>query len=344
MSEFERFRVSGILLSICLPNYNQGTALKRTIENLKCVPSNSQIEFLLSDNGSTELASIEAVEIARQDLNGVRILTGEASIKNNNNWLPGLGANLNRLVQHSNGEYVWFIGSGDLINVDYLPRVIEILASRKYENLIIASETYTSLEELSQYQLRNSKYKQEKFLSLIVDSKEELFDNSISCNITKRTVFDPKRKDFTFQNSWPHIEHFMNYVCNSKSFQVGSIREKILLIDQPENGWFTEIEAINLILNLGLLLSKFAEDYPASQYKFNSLLASNNFFQTNAILIHLRISSQNTAKGEPKLIKEFLLSMNLLKRVYLLIVLKCPYKMIRIVRRINSLFLRENRN
>jgi glycosyltransferase involved in cell wall biosynthesis len=344
MSKFERFRVSPILVSICLPNYNQGIALKRTIKNLKQIAPNPQIEFLISDNGSTELASIEAIEMARQDLTDVRILTGEASIKNNYNWLPGLGANLNRLVQHSNGEYVWFIGSGDLINVDYLPRVIEILASRKYENLIIASETYTSLEMLSQNQLRNSKCMQVKLESFVVESKEILFDNSISCNITKRTVFDPKKKDFTFQNSWPHIEHFMNYICISKSFQVGSIREKILLIDQPENGWFTEREAINLILNLGLLLSKFAKDFPESQYKFKSLLPSNNFFQTNAILIHLRISSKNTAKGEPKLLKEFLLSMNWLKHVYLLIVLKCPYKMIRIVRRINSLFLRENRN
>jgi glycosyltransferase involved in cell wall biosynthesis len=288
------------ILSICIPNYNQGTALSRSIKNLINVSQYKDLEIIISDNGSSDEASKISLSEANLFIPSARILTGKALNSENNNWFSGFGANLDRLVDNSRGEYIWILGSGDLINIEYLDGLLNILDSKTFDNVIIKGSFYNEKKMETVRGLNDKKLKKEVIFNKSLQKFTNLYDHSISCNITRRAVYSSVSDNLKFQDSWPHVERFMSYMYKNEIFKVCEIKNEMLFIDQPEDGWYTKIDGLSIYLKLGILYSHYLHlDKNLFNY-LNKELFKNRILMVVAIIIQVRLLRSAYAP-QPKL-------------------------------------------
>ena len=327
------------ILSICIPNFNQGEALSRNIKNLAGIAHDSGLEILISDNGSTDTKSQIAIHEARANLPGVKIFTGEYKSKSNGNWFSGFGANLERLIQNSNGYYVWLLGSGDLINLKYFKSLMEILKSKEFDNLILNSLEYTSYDLANVVEWSEINSVNSRILKTFENYSVFKFDNSISCNITKRDVFINNEDELNFQDSWPHVEYYVRYISTHDVSKTRKIFEKLLLVDQPVDGWYTRPDALEIYLKLGELfnsvLGKNTQDSIPEKELFR-----NRIVKVVAIIISIRLLSKNSVYVSENTLHSVCQQMPVMKKIYLKFAIYFPYKGLRFLRKINSTLLK----
>jgi glycosyltransferase involved in cell wall biosynthesis len=325
-----------LLLSICVPNYNQGKALLNSVFNLSSIKQFKEIELIISDNGSTDKESRLALEHAQRLIPGIKILTGPANTRKKDEWFSGFGANLDRLIQNSKGKYIWFLGSGDLIKIEYLPGILDILEKNSFENIVIKSEFYDANHDIDKFltgSVRES--------SMLTNSSEDnliLYDNSISCNITHRRVYDEKLNSLKFQDSWPHIEKILIYIAENIDFQVFSIKEPIVIVDQPADGWYTRNDALKIYLELGLLYDYYLTEYKIIEPRVYSQAYTNKILQVVAVIIHIRLSSKSEVQHQ--LAQKILKKLPKMKAIYLLVMLRAPVFTLKFFRLTNSLLMK----
>jgi len=108
--------VKKIKFSICIPNYNYGHLIAKTIQSV-LNQEYSNFEIIVSDNASTD-NSINVIN----SFNDKRIKLFENKIN------IGFSANLDKASEHSTGDYIVLLSSDDLIN----PKALI-----EYENLIV---------------------------------------------------------------------------------------------------------------------------------------------------------------------------------------------------------------
>jgi len=328
------------ILSICIPNYNQGEALSRNIKNLAGVAHIRGLEILISDNGSTDTKSEIAINEARANLPGVKIFTGESKARSNGNWFSGFGANLDRLIQNSNGYYVWFLGSGDLINLKYFNSLMEILKSKEFDNLILNSLEYSN-DDLANV-VKWSKINSDS--SRISKASENYsvfkFDHSISCNITKRNVFLNNKDELNFQDSWPHVEYYVKYISTHDASKTRKISEKLLLVDQPIDGWYTRPDAIEIYLQLGQLYNSVYLVKKTQDAIHKKELFRNRIVKVVALIISIRLLSKNSVYVSENTMHSVCQQMPVMKKIYLKFAIYFPYRGLRFLRKINSILLK----
>ena len=89
--------------SICIPNYNYGSYIGRTIESVRA-QTGQDLEILVSDNASTD-NSVAVVE----QINDPRIRTSV------NRWNVGFASNLDRAARGASGDFMIMLSSDDLM-------------------------------------------------------------------------------------------------------------------------------------------------------------------------------------------------------------------------------------
>ena len=109
-------------LSICIPTYNRHDELLRLINSIQIavnlLPSNADIEVIVSDNASTD-----GTEAAMREAQCRLIYISYSRNEKN----EGFAANLNKAVEISSGDYCWLMGSDDIILPDAIMRVWDSL-------------------------------------------------------------------------------------------------------------------------------------------------------------------------------------------------------------------------
>lgn len=106
-----------IKLSICIPTYNRGALIGKTLESI-IAQSTGEVEIVVSDNASTDnttevikaiSAKFPRIIYVREDVN------------------RGADANYMNVVAHATGEYCWLFGSDDVMRDGAIQKVIEEL-------------------------------------------------------------------------------------------------------------------------------------------------------------------------------------------------------------------------
>ena len=325
-----------IVLSICIPNFNQGTALMHNIENLSVCSDLPEIEILISDNGSTDIYSSFALEKAVERIPNVRIFTGLAGKKDASNWFSGFGANMSRLIENAKGEYIWFLGSGDLVRVSHIHSLLNMLGTGQYDNLILKAEVYSQISDTKSAELNRVDFPLSDGIHGQVPQTGIYFDHSISCNITKSCILKTQAEHWFFQDSWPHVERYMNFIVSVDPMVSCLIQEPLLLIDQPTDGWFSKPDALEIYFRLGELYAKYVDQNSLVTNKLNFELFGNRILKVVSMVLHLRILANIPTRDCTKFLSLNVGTISLVKRYYLKVALRSPRNFLKILRFINS--------
>lgn len=334
--------ISRVLLSICIPNLNQGAALLCSIRNLELLSSFSEIEILISDNGSDEIESLAALDHAKKVLPRVKIFTGATTVKLYEGQ-TSFGANLERLAKNSNGTYVWFLGSGDLVLNQYVTDLLAVLRLDQFDNIVLKAKNYQGSGREVAVQTSLVRVAPLDPLRIGNQGCYPFFDHSISCNITRREVLVPLHRgvretfsnNYICKNYWPHVEKYLSYISMSVSFNSCNLNPELVLVDQPADGWFSKPSAMDVYFSLGSLYDDYAAQSLRIHGLFSSELFRNRIFRVVSLVLQLRILTRDSFTTDEKLIHKIFTHLPLMKALYLRASLSCYKILLRPYRRLN---------
>lgn len=106
------------LVSVCIPNYNYGHFIEMAIKSA-CEQSYSNIEVVVVDNASTD-QSIDIIASLQQKYQ-FRFVRNERNI--------GMVENFNKCMELSNGEFVLFLSSDDVLKPQFVSRCMELFST-----------------------------------------------------------------------------------------------------------------------------------------------------------------------------------------------------------------------
>ena len=97
-------------LTVAIPNYNGGKNLERAIKSCqKIVMSSNDFEILIVDNCSTD-DSIEIINTLKNKFSNIKLIQNSENVGRIQNW--------NVCINNSEGKFLIFLFSNDLINAD----------------------------------------------------------------------------------------------------------------------------------------------------------------------------------------------------------------------------------
>lgn len=125
LEEEHKFRLTdqgrnetNILLSIGIPTHNRGNLLLKRLENLLQMPYDSEIEIVISKNGSTlyqeEYQKVEKIKDARLKYYGTN-----KELRPQENWI--------NVVDKAHGKYVLFVSDEDDVVIGALEHYLNII-------------------------------------------------------------------------------------------------------------------------------------------------------------------------------------------------------------------------
>jgi glycosyltransferase involved in cell wall biosynthesis len=122
------------LLSICIPTYNRIETLKSNVQLLlPCL--SPTVELIISDNGSSDQTSNYLTGLIQTQLY-LKIILGKYNL--------GCDVNYLRLLENSSGEWCWYIGDDDPIDVAYIPELLKRLQNETTDVVHLAPPEFSS--------------------------------------------------------------------------------------------------------------------------------------------------------------------------------------------------------
>ncbi len=189
--------INVVFLSLFIPNHNQSDYLWTNLTNLAPLfkKSNSEYEIFISDNNSNDDFDWNKFSIACGD--NVQLIHQNTNI--------GLHGQIKMASQHTNGKYVWLIGAGDIINVNILPKILNILKNTK-PNFVLLNGSH--VEKLD--------HKFKSYLD-VRDGKDRIFSEYFGGLIYERKFLKSLIQDFNYliPDAWPHVEIALKAASNS---------------------------------------------------------------------------------------------------------------------------------
>ncbi|MCR4955800.1 MAG: glycosyltransferase [Lachnospiraceae bacterium] len=119
----EKHREVKPYISICMPSYNRGKAALENIKHLLELHYDSEIEIVISDNGSTK-ETAEYKEIAEIKDSRLTYYRMEEN--------AGYGRNLSKVYELARGEYVLFCSDEDGMILEQFPKLLDFLYKKKF--------------------------------------------------------------------------------------------------------------------------------------------------------------------------------------------------------------------
>ena len=226
-----------MLLSICIPNYNRSVLLANCLESIYQSKLNAVIDFevCISDNSSTDKVD-QIVESYKKKLK-IKFNVNKKNI--------GVGANILKSVSMASGEFVWIIGSDDLILPKTLSKISKLIKLDKDIDFFFINsfEVYSNeiLDEDKKFNLKKIPLNCKKRSNLIKIKKLKFFDlidPNISwdfllglylsifrrekwkkhSNIIDQDLIMRPGTFSTFENTCPHIKIFARAFAKSDAY------------------------------------------------------------------------------------------------------------------------------
>jgi glycosyltransferase involved in cell wall biosynthesis len=109
-----------ILLSFCIPTYNRGQRALASVQHILKLPYTEEIEIIVSDNCSPD------VDGYYKELSLIK----DSRLKyHRNHENVGFARNWLKIIELAQGKYVYTLSDEDFVNVDRIPRLLELLQS-----------------------------------------------------------------------------------------------------------------------------------------------------------------------------------------------------------------------
>ena len=261
-----------MILSICLPNLNQSSAIDFTLKYIleKRIDTLEGIEIIISDNSSSD-DSAKVISKYSEMLN-LQIYFQETNV--------GFLGQLLFLSQKARGRYLLFLGAGDLVDIASLKLILKILREDEFSIL-----TYEASEPESPIFPDPSEDKI-VFTSSVQKPQIPFFSPAISCNIFRRSNFlEATSKIPRLRNEWPHGQIAL---CFAKAGLVrGHTSRQILQVHPTDSGWGHSQFAYDVLIEYDKLMQEFVSGIPESVHLYgpNIGLSSNKLNR----IINLRL-------------------------------------------------------
>jgi abequosyltransferase len=130
---------SQTLISIAIPTYNRGKFLRKTLDRI--MPQISELEgraeVCISNNGSTDNTESMVREFSEKYPNIIRYSKNEKNL--------GIDRNIFKVLEMSEGKFVWLMGDDDLVVEDGFKKVAEFIGSSCDNNtglIALGSESF----------------------------------------------------------------------------------------------------------------------------------------------------------------------------------------------------------
>ena len=226
------------ILSICIPVYNRNFHLENCLNSIKISSNNFYFNFevCVSDNFSDQ-----------SPLKIIKKYEKYFKIKYNQNTSnQGLGVNILKSVSLANGEFIWIIGSDDLIlpktferlnfyfqnkeidfflinsfhmNVDYILKKPQPFDTHDLTNNLKSFSNYKKNKECKLYQLVDPSISFDFMLGMFLNIfRRKIWNDNLGI-INERDLKDLQTYS-TFDNTAPHIKIFSYGFLNKKSYFV----------------------------------------------------------------------------------------------------------------------------
>lgn len=127
-----------VFLSICIPSYGRGSVCLENVQNLLQLVYDSEIEIVVSNNGSTE--DIEGYDVIK-NLKDSRI-TYFAFEEN-----QGYGANVCKMLELAKGQFIVFASDEDFMYIENLHDYLNFLLNHSASGILYASGTGSNFPE-----------------------------------------------------------------------------------------------------------------------------------------------------------------------------------------------------
>lgn len=228
-----------MLLSICIPAFNQAPELKKTLTSLgsKSITraiDDGLIEVLVSNNASTDDTSLLSIPAPRQ-----RPIWFHQAVN------LGFRGNLKFLAQHSKSDYLIFLGCGELIDESKFEGLLKLLAARKWSLGTVGLRYFDATAgELSK---PSSSALSTRLKSI---APRPLYTEAISGNVFSRELF-VNALSTTNQtgDSWPHLEVALRIGQTQRQSSFFRYLPPLVTVHGSSNGWWTRPDSWRLTVS-----------------------------------------------------------------------------------------------
>lgn len=122
----------GVLLSIINVNYNSGDLLARTFSSLTDILSTGNCELIVVDGGSTDTSRLLIQDHTH--------LISKCLVENDN----GIYDAMNKGISLAEGEWIWFLNSGDKANISAVQLINLFIAAQRSQCNLCFSDLATN--------------------------------------------------------------------------------------------------------------------------------------------------------------------------------------------------------
>lgn len=243
-------------ISICIPIYNRAKELKRLLESIK--EQDKNIEIVISDNNSTDNI-LEVIEEYKKIFKNLKY------IKNNKNM--GFDYNLNNAVNYSTGNYIWLMGSDDIIDKNSLKMLKEEITKDEADIYILNGKIKSNKKLKNRDGLKNIR-QNKKYINIQqnlyryindIENDISLFFAFISSLVLKRKLYVEVEIPNNIKNSaYDHIFKILKMIYTKKEITLKYLHRTYYIAGDNENEWnvikgkhfFLDITSMKKILTI----------------------------------------------------------------------------------------------
>lgn len=223
------------LLTIAIPVYNGANLISKTLESIaqqiQHIPF-GKIEILISDNASTD-------DIKSKVDKYLSVFGASLTYSRNSSNL-GYDGNIAELSKRATGDYIWFFGCGEVMLPDALCRILESLADKSCDNLLLnfGIESEDNPGEI-----------QPSGVSLLNDARfstaEEFLKETgmaitpMSANIISREAWIHAAQRPLTTDDWAHVERIFCILANDAYKGGRFLSSPAFILLRDTNGWWT---------------------------------------------------------------------------------------------------------
>jgi glycosyltransferase involved in cell wall biosynthesis len=268
-----------IILTIGVPIYNEEKYIEKTLISLEEIKFD-EIEILISDNNSTD-RSKEIIKEFENRLVNFRFLEHSNNI--------GASLNMQSIFENASGKYVWLIGGGEVVYSDKIDKLLAILNTGRYSNLVLNHDSFDEKNKI----LRKSKESKD----LILDGKinpKFCYTLQISGNIVDKTKW--LEQESSFSPYWHHIEIIFSIFFAKNYGKTLNLGGKYYILNQNvENAWYTSPEVYKVHFEHLRLVKETANSF--KNKSFNDLFLKLLFAETIDTIIFARLNGLKDIKN-----------------------------------------------
>lgn len=209
-----------MILTLAIPVYNRIETFKYSlISAVEAFYKNKEVEILILDDGSKD--DIEGV------VRAIREIYKRQIIYHKNEANKGRLYTFNEIIKHSQGKFIWIIGSDDFININAGSHIVPILGKYSRTSIFVTSvgnynidlnqlEGFDQKKSLSDYLdfnilNENSSLRNGKLQSFLSHKSNNVYFGAVMATIFNKEIIKLKMEG----NLIPYFETFRNWYPNT---------------------------------------------------------------------------------------------------------------------------------